>query len=367
MQANLDVLSNLPLFNKQSVTIVARFLCVFTDMSNINTPENSDIVLQQNGKVVPLDEFKAVFYQLNAKPDTEIRLLRGKKNLDLADIKSINEQISAKLRNHELIADIASINFVLSNRKIKDFSTWAEFERQNWDIVNEKVRTLTIKWDIAIKLPEYKLPQRHSLKIRIGTEIPPKDIFQLMFTSDDITELLEARTPSICKVDFVNNILAIELIGIVVNWYEGLRDLPETNPLSSFLSKQGRLLSEIVRYCSPIVLLVIFHQYYDDFAPLIGLQQPISLKSLDALLILIVAIFMTGIFFGFKFERFIDKRIEKFEEHPLFSITRGDKKAAEEFERTNKKLANQILARFFWVIFSLIASYLVKFVVNHIS
>lgn len=335
-------------------------------MNDFQIPDNYSIAPQQSGQVIPLDEYKSFFYQLNAKLDTEIRLLHGKKNLELMDIRSIKEQISAKLRNHDLVADIASINFVLSNRKIKDYAIWAEFERENWDTVNEKVCTLTIKWDVAIKLPQYQLPQRHSLKIRIGTEIPPKDIFQLILTSDDITELIEARTPSICKVDFVNDILATELISIVVNWYEGLRDLPETNPLNNFLVKKGRLLSEIIRYSSPIVLLTIFYQYYDYFIPLLEVQEQISLKSLEALLIVFSAIFIIGIFLGLRLERFIDKRIEKFEEHPRFSITRGDKKSAEEFERTNKKLTNQILVRFIWVVFGLIVSSSVKFVVEYI-
>jgi hypothetical protein len=334
-------------------------------MSDFQTPENSSIVPQQSGQLIPLDEFKSLFYQLNAKPDTEIRLLPGRKNLELADIRSINEQISAKLRNHDLISDITSINFVLSNRKIKDYFTWAEFERESWDTVNEKVRTITIKWDVAIKLPQYRLPQRHSLKIRIGTEIPPKDIFQLLLTSDDIVELMEARTPSICKVDFVNDILAAELMNIVANWHEGLGDSPETNPLSSFLVKQGKLLSEIIRYCSPILLLIISYQYHDFLMPVIGIQEQVSIKNLEALVIFLAAIFRTGIFLGHKFERFIDKRIDKLEEYPTFSITRGDKKAAEECEKINKKLTNQILSRFFWVVFSLVVSSSIKFVIEY--
>jgi hypothetical protein len=334
-------------------------------MNDFQTPENSSIVPQQSGKLISLDDFKSIFYQLNAKPDTEIRLLRGKKNLELADITSINEQISAKLSNHDVTAHIASINFVLSNRKIKDYSTWPEFERENWDTVNEKVRTLSIKWDIAIKLPQYNLPQRHSIKVRIGTEIPPKDIFQLILTSDDISELMEARTPSICKVDFINNILAVELLNVVSNWYEGLRDLPDPNPFNSFLRKNGRLLSEIIRYASPIMLLLVYSQYSDYLLPAIGIEEKISPKNLEALLILFAAFFMAGIFLGFKFERFIDERIDKFEDYPRFSITRGDSKAVEEFEKTNKKLTNQILIRFFWVLFSLAVSSSVKFVVSY--
>lgn len=253
---------------------------IFTDMSDSQNAENSGIVPQQSGRVVSVDEFKSLFYQLNAKPDTQIRLLPGKKNLELADIRSINEQIFAKLRNHDLVSDIASINFVLSQRKIKDYCTWAEFERENWDTVNEKVFAITLKWDVAIKLPQYQLPQIHSLKIRMGTAIPPKDMFQLILTSDDIGELMEARTPSICKVDFVNTILADELMNIVASWHEGLGDLPETNLLSSFLAKNGKFLSQMIGYFSPIVLLTIFYQYYDFLMPLIGIQAEVTIKRL---------------------------------------------------------------------------------------
>lgn len=335
-------------------------------MSELQGSENSSLISQQPGQLIPLDEFKSVFYQLNAKPDTQICLLRGKKNLGLSDIRNINERISAKLKNHDVVAEIATINFVLSKRKIKDYSTWAEFERENWNTVNEKVRTLTIKWDVAIKLPQYKLPQRHSLKVRIGTEIPPKDIFQLMFTSDDITELMEARTPSICKVDFVNDILADELVSIVSNWHEGLHDLPDSSPVNTFLTKRGKLLSEIVRYSFPVALLSISYQYYDYFMPLLGVQEQIVLKDIEVLLIILVAIFLTGTFLGFKLERFIDERINKFEEYPIFSITRGDVKAVEEFEKTNKNLTNQIIARFLWVLFGLAITSSVKLLVEYI-
>lgn len=203
--------------------------------------------------------------------------------------------------------------------------------------------------------------------MRIGTEIPPKDIFQLLLTSDNISELMEAQTPSICKVDFVNNVLAIELLNVVSNWYEGLRDLPDPNPVNSFIRKNGSLLSEIIRYSSPIVLALIFHQYSDYFLPAIGVEQKVTPKNLEALFILLAAIFMAGIFLGFKFERFIDERISKFEEHPSFSITRGDKKAAEEFEKTNEKLTNQIIIRIFWVLFALVISSFTKFMANYIT
>jgi uncharacterized protein YlzI (FlbEa/FlbD family) len=335
-------------------------------MNDSQTSETLGIIPQETGATISLDDFKSLFYRLNAKPDTEIRLLPGKKTLELADIRSINEQIAAKLRNHDITADVISINFILSNKKIKDYSTWAEFERENWNTVNEKIQTLTLNWDILIKLPHYDLPQRHSIKLRIGTDIPPKDIFTLILTSDNIKELMEARSPSVCKVDFINNIIAAELLNVVSNWYEGLRDSPEPRIVQNFLKKQGTLLSEIIRYAFPIVSLMIVCQYSNYLFPILGIREEISIETLQKVFIFLAAFFMAGLFAGFKIERFIDKRINKLEEYPRFSITRGDGKAIEEFEKVNDKLTREIVSRIFWILFTMLITSSLRLIIPYI-
>ena len=45
---------------------------------------------------------------MNAKPDTSIQLLEGRKKITLAEIRDLNERIQRKLQNHDLIGQIAS-------------------------------------------------------------------------------------------------------------------------------------------------------------------------------------------------------------------------------------------------------------------
>jgi len=329
---------------------------------------SSDIVAQQSESIIPLDEFKSFFYQLNGKPDTEIRLLKAKKILEIADIRSINEQVAAKLENHEITAGISSINFVLSNRKIKDYATWAEFERENWDTVNEKIQTVSIKWDILIKLPKFSLPQRHSMRLRIGGDVLPKDIFQLMMTSDDIAQLIEAQTPSVCKVDFINDIIASELLNIVDNWHQGLKDCPKSAPVEEFFKKKGKLIiSPLVRYFVPVLLLTITSIYYDSLSSFFRVQNTISIDSLQKTAVFMIAIFTVGLFLGRTTEEFIDKKVDKLECHPKFSITRGDKKAVEEHEKNNKKITREIINRIFWTVFLFPLTYLLKILADYIA
>lgn len=335
-------------------------------MDDFRLPETSNIVPQPVKKVLLFDDFKSIYYQLNAKPDTEIRLLRGKKVLELSDIRSINEQISAKLENHEVDMNMLSIDIILSNGKIKDYSNWTEFLRENWDTINERVGSFIIKWDILIRLSQYNLPQRHTIKLRIGNAIPPKEIFQLILTSDDMPEIIESRSPSVCKVDFINDIIANELLNIVSSWHKGLKSSPEASFAKKFIEKRGKLLTEIIRSVSPIIFLVTSYLYSSFLFPFFGIEGELSIDNVCKISILLVSFFWTGAFAGRKIEKFIDKLIDKLEDYPSFSITRGDKKAISDFEMNNKKLVQQIVNRTLWILFSLLVSSFLKLVMPYL-
>lgn len=194
------------------------------------------------------------------------------------------------------------------------------------------------------------------MKLRVGSDTLPKDLFQLMLTSDNISELIEAQASSVCKVDFINGIIASELLNIVSNWYEGLKNCPETAPIQKFIRKKGKLFSEIVRYILPVALLSITCLYSNYLLPILGINNELSIESLQKTLVFLVAIFMIGSFVGVKNERFIDERIDKFEGHPRFSITRGDKNAIEEYEKSNNTLIKEIVSRIFWIVFGLLVT-----------
>jgi hypothetical protein len=135
-------------------------------MSDNQASETQSIIPSQNGITTPksLDDLKALFYLYNAKPDTEICFLTGGKIVELSDIMTLEEEVAAKLGNHETTGQTVSIAFTLANKRIKDFSTWAEFERVKWNTVNEKVDAISMNWNILIQLPQHKSPQTHSMK-----------------------------------------------------------------------------------------------------------------------------------------------------------------------------------------------------------
>lgn len=92
-------------------------------MTDSQSFENESIVPKQSEAItsLSLDEFKSFFYQYNAKPDTEIRLLKDVKIVELADIFSLEEQVTDKLRNHTIVAKKVEIFLFFHREKSKNF------------------------------------------------------------------------------------------------------------------------------------------------------------------------------------------------------------------------------------------------------
>jgi hypothetical protein len=201
-----------------------------------------------------LDEFKSIYCFLNAKPDSQIRLLKGIKKVELQDIFDLNLAINAKLYNHSVQTIIPNVQVTFSDREINEYSSWEELKRTEWNLVSKTVAGITATWQILIKNDNSPVPQPHSLKVRIGNEMPPKDAIQLLFSADDPDELMQLNSPSMCRVDFVNSVLAEELLTLIERWHTALHAAPDQNPLPYYLAKRGMHFTEIWRFLAPILI-----------------------------------------------------------------------------------------------------------------
>lgn len=213
---------------------------------------------------------------------------------------------------------------------------------------------------MRILLPQFKNRQRHSLRCRIGREVAPKDIFQLMMTTDDVIEIMEAQTPCIVKVDFVNVVLANELLNLVEDWYQGLASVPEQLSIGRLLITKGKNASEIFRVLLPISLLLIARQYLDLYEPHLSDANNYDTNWIINAGILFTSVFVIGSYFWRKLERFIGSRIDKLERYPAFLISKGDGNAVARHQIKNRSLASQIFGRIGLILFGLIVTSVAK-------
>ena len=309
-------------------------------MTEISKSDN-----QQNLPAKPnldLDTFKSIYYWANAKPDTQIKFFRKRKKIELSDIYDLNQRVDKKLQTHKIETYIISLNFILTEGNVKEYASWAEFERENWDTINQRVESINLTWDLTFSIPTFAMPQRHTLKVRIGNAIPPKDMFQIMFTSDEPSELMESQAEGLVKVDFINQVLANELIQIVTNWQEGLKEISKPKSTIRFLEKRERYIRSVIEYFVPIIFISLSYLYYELLCTHFNFSKELNLISIQKVAIILLTLFGFGLLVAKYLSAWFANKVDKFKHENGIIISKGDKNYINEMKKENQSVLEQI-------------------------
>jgi len=319
----------------------------------LSKPEKPNVQLPAKvEKSFSVDDMKAFFYLMNAKPDTSVQLLKETKKVTHADIRDLNERVQRKLQNHQLVGQIASINLHFDKGKILDYGSWAEYEREKWNTINQTTEAVSIEWDIQIKLPRYENPQRHTIKVRIGNSFTPKDVMELVFQSDNPSEIKESMSTGIIKVDFIDQVIASEIIERIVNWYDGLVKVPRPTGFQKRVLKHKKHIVGITNTFFPVLLLVIYHYYFIAFCTWGTDLGNTSLANIQLALIIFISIYFIGRIFGSSIANWLKKKIDSYKYHPDFNLTKGDENALEEYRTTNSGITKDLVQK---IVISIVA------------
>lgn len=293
-----------------------------------------------------LEQFKALFYLAKGKRDTQIKLYHGNKLFSKQNVIDLNDKVEQKLLNYSVSNKLTSISINLSGNNIKSYGNWQEFLNEPLS-TSEKTQTVTISWDFEMILPNrvHTLPQTHSLKVRLGNELKPNEIFHMMMVGGDEHELEEAQAQMVAKVDFVNNTIATELLALVNDWYNVLTENGFENKFNKFLQNHGVKLRMIMEICIIFAGLALFYpiaKYFMD-----------SLENSGTSYLRINFILVNGIFISYTifmrisnfYARKYDRAINQLGNNPLFNFTIGDRSEIDKIEKKNKGLRREILMK----------------------
>lgn len=312
------------------------------------------------------NNFKAMFNIMNATPDSQVKLFNKDKIISVEDIKEINDKVQAKLKNHHIIASKISISISLTNDKAKKFSSWEEFLREDWRI-SPATKSFSIEWHFRIKLPKYKIPQPHTLKLRMGSIIRPNELFQIMFTNDDDIEVDTAMANTVCKIDFVNHIIANEFFNLVDEWYKGLKDYYQRNKMVKFLKDRPSVIARVLHTMFPLLSLVLLFKITGQILnsyETINLNSPIVLKNIYLWGCVSVGTIYSSNIVGNYIGSKTFKLANSFVDFTSFDITKGDNNKRRAEEEQNKKSLNQIILQIVATILYGILSFGFDYILN---
>jgi hypothetical protein len=298
---------------------------------------------------LPKESLKSLLYMVAGKPDSSIKLFRDPILVTPNDIIELNELIQEKLNNHSVEATITTVNITYVDDEIEQYGVWAEFVEHRWS-THKVTESLTVKWDFLVTLPSYGLPQRHTVVLKIASELTPLHFMQAMFSNDpDEVEKLEVDVaPVVCRIDFINHILSDELMRIVEGWHKS-RIKPLQSTPYKYLDDNKSSIARIVHYSIPffatLIVAGILHKYmlinYQGTAQItIGIMKEFMFWLLGSYLIIVFSNQTLGHWLGSR----IYTAIDKYGEHAIFDFTNGDKNKQREVEQNNRNSIKQFVS-----------------------
>ncbi len=291
-----------------------------------------------------VDQVKSLFYLFNGKPDSQIKLLKKPKTISLGDLQNLKEAIDNKLDTENLVVSATSILLQFHSNKIWSFKSYAEFNRTNFKIP-DKTKSMTIQWELFIKLHNYEMPQKHTLTFRIGSELKPSEVFHLLMMDDKDEILPQATSPAVVKVDFVNAVLATELLSIVERWYGTLENNEKSDAIIRFTHRRRRYMAFLLESFYLFIILIFLFLIFRYTLLNIDFQNwsqghfvKFTLLSFISYGVVKIVMDLANIHGANLF-----KRLTKYESYSEFKFTSGDVNAIADIKRKNNSIKTKVL------------------------
>lgn len=177
--------------------------------------ENIGLMSEEN-----LQNASALLALLHGKSDSICRLFKKEIFVQKNDLKALNEMMIAKLSLHNVSAITTSLDITFTNKRVVTFKSWLEFEIYDFSTINAETKSIFIQWDFLALINNYQVPQRHTVSVRISSTPNPSDFFKVLLSGgfDEAHNFDIQSSTMLCKVDFVNNTLAEELVNVAEHW-----------------------------------------------------------------------------------------------------------------------------------------------------
>ncbi|WP_299290550.1 hypothetical protein [uncultured Mucilaginibacter sp.] len=318
---------------------------------------------------ISLEDFKSFYYLINAKPDRETKFYSESKIVSKSNVIELNNLIQEKLNLSQIITNQVTIIISLDNNRTFDFGTWGQFIEERFH-TSAVTKSITITWDFSIKLQNYKFPQRHTVKLRIGSKLKPRDMFELVMNHEEEEQLHEAFAHSICSIDFINPVISNEIFLIVENWHKALPKNFGNGKLQDFLQKNTKKIRQLLLLLvltAGSIILFWLSKIYLNIIWTDTIDKVFLSRIFGGLLVSVLIFFIfyeSGALWAHRTERYINR----LKTSTLFKFTKGDENATEENKKKNneilKSIGQKILITFIFNILAVFSNGLLNFFVN---
>jgi hypothetical protein len=287
------------------------------------------------------DACKALFHAFTGRPDSKTSIFTRDVVIQPDSIANLHDRVIEKLRNHQIDGVGMQITLLAEHKNAIDFSDISDFASYNW-ARGDRTKQVLMKWDFIVRIPNYPVPQRHTLTVKISPSFSPMQMMRVVFSHDpsdlDVAEI-EAGI-CIARVDFINSILADELMSLVDGWNVGLPQHPRPKDWFSRLEKYDRWISQFVHYSVPIALLIASTAFFAFYWLGPSSSAQFTIGNLRHFVIWLTCT-ATTVFMAGKMGRWLASKcyeaVNFYGTYSVFMLTQGDKNKDAEIQARNRR------------------------------
>lgn len=301
----------------------------------------SDLIVSEEEKM--LQSYRSMFNIINAKPDSLMKTYDEAVQVEVSDIEDLNKRILRKIRNHyqsESDGFICTVVVNFNDRTTLDLKCWEEFREHNW-YENTSIKSIIIKWKFTVSIPQYKLPQDHTIVVKLSSSLRLDEIINLLFsgTIENIDEVDNLKCPVIARVDYVDALLANEIINIISGWVESLNHPKrKESKIIKIMCSNRKFIAQLMEYGSTIfsgvlAFFILSKLLFTLECENVGSMTIYNLQQVLMVILCGVLIIWTLNKFSHKFAKITYAKLEDYGEVFTFNISRGDEKIQSEVKK----------------------------------
>ena len=312
-----------------------------------------------------LKNYQAIYYAMNAKPDCKSKIYGRRVIIEMSDLQELNRKVTDKFKAHyEEAGFTINVTVSFTDHTSIEFNSWTTFQQYDWT-EKRTINNITIKWEYNAKLPQYSLPQKHTLVVRLANEIKPEEMLNLVVTGklEQMDQINQEICPIVARVDFINSILAEELLNIVSSWQEGLvsndKEIPK---IVQAAKKFRRGIAYIINYVSILITLIFCYKFLQQMmsnvdAEVIGDMKVSVLQEIFlTICIFVIVVWIIDKIFSIV-ANVVFLALGNYKDHHTFNITKGDKIRCQEIsDQLSKNKAKLIFNLALTLIFNVFCS-----------
>jgi hypothetical protein len=320
----------------------------------VGTNPSDGNLVNLDGAQVSMKLVQSIYNEITGRKESLSQYLKDAHEIYFEDINQLDNKINQLYEQYNIVSKSCSIKIFHVNDCKETFSSFERFKLYDSSSMSP-CENIRLEYNFLIVLPNTKAPQNYNIKIDLISRagLREKENAEGGF-SRGIFRLAGLATGNI-EIEYIDYTVARNFLVAIDHWYKSIKK----NPLPKWLIFTQNN-SEYIPFIFQVLSFGFVSYSIYKQAELFVSQTPSITTLFSGLIAASAALFIVAIV-ALRVGRICEYAIDFYSPISFVNLNRGDKKAIEDFRKSNIiRLAFAIGSMFFSVALSVLATYISK-------